>query len=63
VLIKSNPLGVLTLAPHGKYMFNINDTNKIIIFKFIIVSIIVHKIFDINTILAYYLGINNKPIR
>ena len=47
------------------YLFNLKDTNSIILFElgFIIFGIIVHKIFGINTMLGYYLGINEKPLR
>jgi hypothetical protein len=31
--------------------------------SFIIFGILVHKIFGINTMLGYYLGINEKPLR
>jgi hypothetical protein len=48
-----------------KYLLNINETEHIILFEFgfIIFGIIVHKIFGINTMLGYYLGINEKPLR
>ena len=48
-----------------KYLLNINETKYIILFEicFIIFGIIVHKIFGINTMLGYYLGINEKPLR
>jgi hypothetical protein len=47
------------------YLFKIRDTKSIIIFEimFIIFGIIVHKLFGIDTMLGYYLGINKKPIR
>lgn len=47
------------------YVFDFKDTNLIILFEFgfIIFGIIVHKIFGINTMLGYYIGLNEKPIR
>jgi hypothetical protein len=47
------------------YMFNITDVIPIILFEigFIIFGIIVHKLFGVNTMLGYYLGINDKPNR
>ena len=47
------------------YVLDLKDTHLIILFEcgFIIFGIIVHKIFGINTMLGYYLGINEKPIR
>jgi len=47
------------------YLFNISDINLIIMFEFgfILFGIIVHKIFGVNTMLGYYLGINEKPLR
>jgi lipid-A-disaccharide synthase-like uncharacterized protein len=47
------------------YIFNITDTKLIIMFEFgfIIFGIIVHKIFSVDTMLGYYLGINKKPPR
>jgi hypothetical protein len=48
-----------------KYLFDINETKHIVLFEigFIIFGIIIHKIFGINTMLGYYLGINEKPLR
>lgn len=47
------------------YLFNIKDTNSILLFElgFIIFGIVVHKIFGVNTMFGYYLGINEKPYR
>jgi hypothetical protein len=47
------------------YFFEFKDSESIIIFEiiFIIFGIIIHKLFGINTMLGYYLGINDKPIR
>ena len=47
------------------YLFKLNDTQSIVVFEigFIIFGIIVHKLFGINTMLGYYLGINDKPKR
>jgi hypothetical protein len=47
------------------YLFNLTDIMSIIFFEigFIIFGIIVHKLFGVNTMLGYYLGINDKPKR
>jgi hypothetical protein len=47
------------------YFLELKDTNLIILFEigFIIFGIIVHKIFGINTMLGYYIGLNEKPVR
>ena len=47
------------------YILKIDDIQSIILIEigFIILGIIVHKLFGINTMLGYYLGINEKPIR
>jgi len=47
------------------YFFKFLDTLSIVLFEiiFIIFGIIVHKLFGIDTMLGYYLGINDKPIR
>jgi hypothetical protein len=47
------------------YVLDLKDTNLIILFElgFIIFGIIVHKLFGINTMLGYYIGLNEKPIR
>jgi hypothetical protein len=49
----------------AKYLFKLSDTSSIVLFEisFIVFGIIVHKLFGINTMLGYYLGINDKPIR
>jgi hypothetical protein len=47
------------------YLFDITDPLFIVLFEigFIIFGIIVHKLFGINTMLGYYLGLNDKPKR
>jgi hypothetical protein len=47
------------------YFLGIKDSKYIVLFEigFIIFGIVVHKIFGINTMLGYYIGINEKPIR
>jgi hypothetical protein len=47
------------------YFFEFRDTHSIIIFEiiFIIFGIMIHKLFGIDTMLGYYLGINKKPLR
>jgi hypothetical protein len=47
------------------YIFNIKEFQYIILteFGFILFGIIVHKLFGVDTMLGYYLGINNKPFR
>lgn len=47
------------------YLLNLHKVESIILFEilFIIFGIIVHKIFGINTMLGYYLGLNPKPLR
>lgn len=47
------------------YFFKFSDTSSIIIFQliFIIFGIMIHRILRTDTMLGYYLGINNKPIR
>jgi hypothetical protein len=47
------------------YLFNLTDVLPIILFEigFIIFGIVLHKLFGINTMLGYYLGINEKPNR
>jgi hypothetical protein len=47
------------------YILKIYDIQSIILIEigFIILGIIVHKLFGINTMLGYYIGINEKPIR
>jgi hypothetical protein len=47
------------------YIFNIKDFEYIILveFGFILFGIIVHKLFGVDTMLGYYLGINPKPFR
>ena len=47
------------------YLFHITDQMSIILFEigFIIFCIIIHKLFGVNTMLGYYLGINDKPKR
>ena len=49
----------------AKYVVKTDDITIIIYVEigFIIFGIFVHKLFGINTMLGYYLGINNKPIR
>ena len=47
------------------YIFKLTDVYKIILFELIVIliGIITHKIFGINTMLGYYIGLNPKPIR
>jgi hypothetical protein len=47
------------------YVFDFKEIPLIILFEFgfIIFGIIVHKLFGINTMLGYYIGLNEKPIR
>ena len=47
------------------YIFNINEFQYIILaeFGFILFGIVVHKLFGVDTMLGYYLGINQKPFR
>lgn len=47
------------------YFFEFKDIKSIIIFQiiFIIFGIIIHKLFRVDTMLGYYLGINKKPLR
>ena len=47
------------------YIFKFTEINDIVIFELlvIIIGIFVHSIFGINTMLGYYLGLNEKPIR
>jgi len=47
------------------YFFEFKDSKSIIIFEiiFIIFGIMIHKLFGIDTMLGYYLGINKKPLR
>lgn len=47
------------------YILKKNDIQSIVLIEFdvIILGIIVHKLFGINTMLGYYLGLNEKPIR
>ena len=49
----------------ARYIINTDDIIIIIFFEilFIIFGIFIHKLFGINTMLGYYLGINDKPIR
>jgi hypothetical protein len=49
----------------AKYVVKTDDITIIIYVEigFIVFGIFVHKLFGINTMLGYYLGINNKPIR
>jgi hypothetical protein len=49
----------------AKYIINTDDITIIIFVEilFIIFGISIHKLFGINTMLGYYLGINDKPIR
>jgi hypothetical protein len=47
------------------YFFEFKDSKSIIIFEiiFIIFGIMIHKLFGVDTMLGYYLGINKKPLR
>ena len=47
------------------YIFGFTEINDIVIFEvlFIIFGIFVHAIFGVKTMLGYYLGLNEKPIR
>ena len=47
------------------YIFKLTDTYKIILFLavIILIGIITHKLFGVNTMLGYYIGLNEKPIR
>lgn len=47
------------------YLLDITNPLYIVLFEigFIIFGIIVHKLFGINTMLGYYLGLNDKPKR
>lgn len=47
------------------YFFKFTDAKDIFLFEvvFIIFGIIIHKIFGIDTMLGYYIGINKKPLR
>ena len=47
------------------YIFRFTETNDIVIFEviFIFFGIFVHAFFGVNTMLGYYLGLNEKPIR
>jgi hypothetical protein len=47
------------------YIFKLTDIYLILYFEMIIIvlGIITHKIFGVNTMLGYYIGLNPKPIR
>ena len=47
------------------YLIGIKDFKYIALFEFgfVLFGIVVHKIFGINTMLGYYIGLNEKPIR
>ena len=47
------------------YIFNLTDIYLILYFEMLVIllGIITHKIFGINTMLGYYIGLNPKPIR
>jgi hypothetical protein len=47
------------------YFLNYRDIKSILLIEvgFILFGILIHKLFGIDTMLGYYLGINKKPIR
>ena len=47
------------------YIFKFTDLYKIIVFEIglILFGIFIHKLFGVNTMLGYYIGLNEKPIR
>jgi len=47
------------------YIFKLTDIYLILYFEMLVIllGIITHKIFGINTMLGYYIGLNPKPIR
>jgi hypothetical protein len=47
------------------YVLDLDDNTEIFVFEILIIfiGILVHKLFGINTMLGYYLGLNDKPIR
>jgi hypothetical protein len=47
------------------YIIRFTDIYKIILFEIalILFGIFIHKLFGVNTMLGYYIGLNEKPIR